>query len=96
LAERAADPLTISSEEVEVACDALWFAMGNRGPDAAVQALWDRLQPCRHGDCRGAGTVDLTADEAAVVGEALALVEEVVGMNPVERALAERTASPKP
>jgi hypothetical protein len=42
--------LRLSSDELEVACDALWFVKGRGGLDAAGQALWDRLQPLRHGD----------------------------------------------
>jgi len=82
--------LRLSSDELEVACDALWFVKGRGGLDAAGQALWDRLQPLRHGDYGGLGSVNLTGQEAQGVGAALERVESGVGMDDHERALSRR------
>ncbi len=83
--------VTLTSDEIEVACDALWFAKQHECLTPAGAALWDRLQPLRHGDYGSDGpSVPLGNEEADVLRAALALVATHGCMDRDEQALADR------
>ena len=52
--------IALSSDEIEVACDLLWFVKGERGLSDVAEALWERLQPIRHGDYGGDASTALS------------------------------------
>jgi hypothetical protein len=83
--------IALSSNEIEVACDALWFLKQNGHLSEAGSCLWDRLQPHRTGDHgHQQPAVALSTVEQHLVKTALDLVDADVGMDPEERALSNR------
>ena len=87
--------IMLSSDEIEVACDALWFLKQREGLSEAGSQLWDRLQPIRRGDYGQQGpTVALSAEEADIIKAALDAVDTSGGIDPDERALAHRLSRP--
>jgi hypothetical protein len=62
-----AEHIPLSNDEIEVACDLLWFVKQGAGLDGAAEALWERLQPIRHGDYGGSAQTELSFDEARAV-----------------------------
>jgi hypothetical protein len=61
----------LDNNEVEVACDALWFVKSRAAADDAQERAWDRLQDIRTGDFGGSASAELTRDEANAVLRAL-------------------------
>jgi hypothetical protein len=57
--------VTLTSDEIEVACDVLWFAKQHERLTPAGAALGERLQPLRYGDYGSDGpSVSLGNEEA--------------------------------
>ena len=61
---------TLSNDEIEVACDLLWFVKREAALSDVAGELWERLQPIRHGDYGGAAATDLSSEEARAVVDA--------------------------
>jgi hypothetical protein len=57
----------LTSDEIEVACDLLWFVKREAGLSGVAEGLWERLQPTRHGDFGGSASTGLSFDEARAV-----------------------------
>jgi hypothetical protein len=69
-ASSAPRPIPLSNDEIEVACDLLWFVKREAGLTGIAGSLWDRLHPIRHGDYGGNAATNLSVDEARAVIEA--------------------------
>ncbi len=61
---------TLSNDEIEVACDLLWFVKREAALSDVAEELWQRLQPIRHGDYGGTASTDLSSEEARAVVDA--------------------------
>ena len=59
--------IPIGNDEIEVACDLLWFVKTRAALPPDGEALWQRLQPMRHGDYGGQAATALSRPEAAAV-----------------------------
>jgi len=79
-----------SNDEIEVACDALWFVKSHRQVDCAQERLWDRLQPLRTGDFGGSAEAELDAGDTAAVVRALRFVSDAVALDEDEERLLQR------
>jgi hypothetical protein len=79
--------VVLSSDEIEVACDALWSAKGWAGWDDDQERLWERLQPIRTGDYGGSATIELKPEEEAAVGRALRCCVDQVELDEDEQGL---------
>jgi hypothetical protein len=47
-----AERVPIGNDEIELACDLLWFVKREAGLHGVAEALRERLQPIRHGSPR--------------------------------------------
>jgi len=61
----------LNNDEIEVACDALWFVKTRNAEDEVQERLWTRLQPIRHGDYGGSAATDFEPEEREAVVRAL-------------------------
>jgi hypothetical protein len=77
----------VNNDEIEVACDALWFAKTNGVMDETQQQLFDRLQVIRVGDYGGTASTELDVDEIAAIVRALRFSDVGVDLDDDERAL---------
>jgi hypothetical protein len=77
----------LSNDEIEVACDALWFKKSREAADEAQERLWDRLQGVRTGDTGGSAFAELTPKEANAVVRALRFCEKEIALEDEERRL---------
>lgn len=82
--------MLISNDEIEVACDVLWFTKTKDRLDEAQRRLFDRLQPVRAGDYGGTASTEVDADEIAAIVRALSLCAAEVGLDEDESALLAR------
>ena len=87
------NPISISSDEIEIACDLLWFVKREAALSGAAEELWDRLQPLRHGDSGGTVSASLSNDEAHAVIAAGDFVRPRVALDEDEAALVARLQS---
>jgi hypothetical protein len=62
--------IPLNNDEIEVACDLLWFVRCETGLSGVAEMLWERLQPIRDGDYGGTASTDLSTDEAYAVVDA--------------------------
>ena len=85
--------IPLGNDEIEVACDLLWFVEREAGLSGVGKALWERLQPIRHGDYGGSASTDLSVDEAQAVIEAGELTDPRVPLDEDETALVTRLRS---
>lgn len=60
----------MNNDEIEVACDLLWFVKREVELTGVAEALWERLQPLRQGDYGGTASTALSVDEARAVVDA--------------------------
>ena len=81
------------NDELEVACDALWFVKRRDAADAAQQRLWDRLQTVRSGDYGGSASTDLAPEEVSATLRALHSCSEQIALDDDERRLLGRLES---
>ncbi len=82
--------IPLDSDEIEVACDLLWFVRREDGLSGAAEALWTRLQEIRAGDLGGSASTGLADEEATAVVSAARSVEKRVPLDPSELALVDR------
>jgi hypothetical protein len=87
------DAVVLNNDEIEVACDALWFAKSRSAADLAQERLWDRLQRRRTGDFGGSAHDELSRDEAAAALRALRFCAEEIALDQDERRLLLRLES---
>jgi hypothetical protein len=83
----------LNNDEIEVACDLLWFVKREGVPTQVAGDLWERLQPIRHGDYGGTASTDLSYDEAGAVVDAGAFTHPRVPLDEDETALVRRLRS---
>ena len=83
----------LDNDEIEVACDALWFVALRSQLDAVQQGLWDRLQPLRTGDHGGSAATELDDDELDAVVSALRRCSDEIELDADERALLARLST---
>jgi hypothetical protein len=84
---------TVSDDEIEVACDLLWFVKREAALSDVAEELWERLQPIRHGDYGGTASTDLSSEEARAVIDAGAFTDPRVPLDEDETALVTRLRS---
>jgi len=80
----------LSNDEIEVACDALWFVKSRGRADHVQERLWDRLQWLRTGDFGGSARAELDNVEAAAAVRALRFVMDAVRLDEDEERLLQR------
>lgn len=85
--------IRLSNDEIEVACDLLWFVKRESELSGVAQALWDRLQPIRHGDYGGTASTDLSNDEMLAIVRAGEFTHPRVALDDDETALVLRLRS---
>ena len=85
--------IPLSNDEIEVACDLLWFVKGKAVVSGVAEALWERLQPIRSGDYGGSASTHLSLDEARVVIDAGEFTHPRVSLDEDETALVTRLRS---
>ena len=86
-------PIPLNNDEIEVACDLLWFVKDKGAASSVGEALWERLQPIRHGDYGGSASTHLSLDEARVVIDAGEFTHPRVPLDEDETALVTRLRS---
>ena len=84
---------TLSNDEIEVACDLLWFVKREAALSDVAGELWERLQPIRHGDYGGSAWTDLSGEEARAVVDAGDFTDPRVPLDEDETALVTRLRS---
>jgi hypothetical protein len=84
--------IPIDNDEIEVACDLLRFVKTRAALPADAEALWQRLQPIRHGDYGGTAATVLSRSEAAAVIAAGRFTDPLVPLDEDETGLVERLA----
>ena len=57
--------MVLRNDEIEVACDVIWFVKSRGAVDDVQQRLWDRLQTLRSGDYGGSASTDLAPEEVS-------------------------------
>ena len=77
----------LTNDEVEVACDALWFAKTRAAADEAKERAWNRLQDLRTGDYGGSASAELTPNEADALLRALRFCAAEIPLDEDERRL---------
>ena len=90
---RMPDRIPLSNDEIEVACDLLWFVKRESDLSTVGEALWERLQPIRHGDYGGSASTELSLDEARAVIVAGEFSSSRVPLDEDETALVSRLRS---
>jgi hypothetical protein len=85
--------IPVSNDEIEVACDLLWFVKREAGLAGVGETLWERLQPIRHGDYGGSASTELSLDEARAVVAAGEFTHPRVALDDDEAALVSRLRS---
>jgi hypothetical protein len=85
--------IPLSNNDIEVACDLLWFVKRETGLAGVAEALWERLQPIRHGDYGGTASTDLSIEEALAVIDAAEFTHPRVALDDDETALVTRLRS---
>ena len=85
--------IPLNNDEIEVACDLLWFVERESGLAGGARALWERLQPIRDGDYGGSAVSDLSTEEARAVVDAAEFSERRVSLDEDEAALVARLRS---
>ena len=85
--------LALSNDEIEVACDLLWFVKREASLSDVAEEPWERLQPIRHGDYGGTASTDLSSDEVRAVIDAGDFTGPRVPLDEDETALLTRLRS---
>ena len=86
-------PIPLNNDEIEVACDLLWFVKRTAALTEVAEALWERLQPIRHGDYGGSSSTHLSLTEARAVINAGEFIQARVPLDEDESALVIRLRS---
>jgi hypothetical protein len=92
-ANHLGDLVLLNSDEIEVACDALWFVKSRNAGDEVQERLWTRLQPIRQGDYGGSAETELEPEERAAVVRALWYCTDEVELDDDETELLVRLTS---
>ena len=77
----------LHNDEIEVACDVIWFVKSRGAVDDAQQRLWDRLQTLRSGDYCGSACTDLAPEEISATVRALGYCADQIPVDDDERPL---------
>ena len=85
--------MRLSNDEIEVACDTLWFVKLKGAGDGAQERLWTRLQPIRSGDYGGAAAAELEPEERDAVVRALRFVPNEIELDEDEQRLLDRLSA---
>jgi hypothetical protein len=85
--------MVLSNDEIEVACDAIWFVKSRGAVNDDQQRLWDRLQTLRSGDYGGSARTDLAPGEVSATLRALRYCADQVPLDDDERRLLVRLES---
>ena len=85
--------IPLSSDEIEVACDLLWFVKREAMLSGVAEELWERLQPIRHGDYGGSASTNLSCEEARAVIDAGDFTDPRVPLDEDETAIVTRLRS---
>jgi hypothetical protein len=85
--------MKLGNDELEVACDALWFVKTRDLASAAQDELWDRLQALRSGDYGGDAQAKLSPVETAAVAQALRVCADATPLDDDEQRLLDRIAA---
>jgi hypothetical protein len=85
--------IPLSNDEIEVACDLLFFVKREATLSPVGETLWERLQPIRHGDYGGSASTNLSSEEAAVVVDAGDFTHPRIALDDDESALVTRLRS---
>ena len=88
--------IQLDGDEIEVACDLLWFAKARVGLAGVAETLWQRLQPIRHGDYGGTASTEISAAEARAVIDAGSIGPSMKGSDEDEGRLLARLRSLTP
>jgi hypothetical protein len=86
--------VVLDNDEIEVACDVIWFVKSRGAADDVLQRLWDRLQTLRNGDYGGAACTDLAPEEVSATLRALRYCADAIPLDEDERQLLVRLESP--
>ena len=73
--------MRLENDEIEVACDALWFVRLRSGLNQEQQQLWERLQSVRSGDYGGDSHISLLSGESEEIVKAL---HQAAGLTPLD------------
>jgi hypothetical protein len=90
---RLSGVVVLDNDEIEVACDALWFVKRRGITDDCQQRLWDRLQTLRSGDYGGSAHTDLATEEVSATLRALRYCADELPLDDDERRLLRRLES---
>ena len=82
--------IPLTNDEIEVACDLLWFVKTKAALPADAEVLWERLQPIRHGDYGGNAATVLSRSEAAAIIAASRFTDPLVALDADEATLVSR------
>jgi hypothetical protein len=85
--------IPLDNDEIEVTCDLLHFVMVKSELSDVAAALWERLQPIRHGDYGGTAATELSAEEARAVVDAGDFTHGRIPLDEDETALVTRLRS---
>jgi truncated hemoglobin YjbI len=86
----------LNNDEIEVACDALWFVKVKGAEDGVQERLWTRLQPIRTGDYGGSVSTKLEPEERDAVVRALESAADEVPLDTDEHELLVRLTADDP
>ena len=75
--------MVIDNDEIEVACDVIWFVKSRDAVDDVQQRLWDRLQTLRSGDYGGSACTDLAPGEVSATVRALSYCADQVPLDDI-------------
>jgi hypothetical protein len=85
--------VVLDNDEIEVACDAVWFVKRRGAADEVQQRLWDRLQIVRSGDYGGSAGTELASEEVSAALRALRYCAAELPLDDDERRLLVRLES---
>ena len=79
--------MRLDNDEIEVACDALWFVKSRAAADDAQERLWVRLQAVRTGDFGGSADADLSPEDVEAILRALRFCADNIALDDDEQRL---------
>ena len=85
--------VVLDNDDIEVACDVIWFVKSRGAEDGDQQRLWDRLQTLRSGDYGGSARTELASGELSATLRALRYCADEIPLDDDERRLLVRLES---
>ena len=85
--------MVLDNDEIEVACDVIWFVKSRGAVDDVQQQLWGRLQTLRSGDYGGSACTELEPGEVSATLRALHYCADQISLDDDERRLLVRLES---